>query len=349
MRHPHRPRRPRKPRANGLLVVLALATSPCDAVDWPPGSRILYETGFEPFEGFSPDFDLAGQGGWIGFATDLGANTVALGGNGLMAGPIDGFSGQAAYIGFNAPTATADFNLWHPVNLMPAGDLFPLVRFTVSFQIEASSEGQIPDAFRWSVYNTAEKRLFSIDFDNASREIGAILDDGTAGQAPAVRPSGFLFRNGEPYDLELSLNFQRNVWAASINGHEVFQGLPITTKNSALNLGDVDAVWLIRTPGQAGDNFMIFDDYRLVAVPLEELPPALEPIGFVQPGGAFVVRVAGEPGVTYQLQVLDAGEWQPVAQGIAQSPDGHVDLEDTTAGDWMDGIYRAVSIPAISP
>lgn len=329
------------------LVIAAGMLFPADSrgAEIPAGSRVLYETGFEPFEGFHPDFDLAGQGSWIGYATDLAGKPVDFGGNGLLPAPVDGFYGQVAYIGFTAPQATADFNVWRPVNLAPVGNQLPVVQFLVSLQIEASSENRVPDAFRWSVYNTEEQRLFSLDFDNATREISAILDDGTATQGPPLRPSGFLFRNGEPYDLEVLLNFQRNLWTAKINGEVVINAQPITTRNSARSLGDVDAVWLIREPGSPGDNYMIFDDYRLIATPLTEIPPTLEAVGMIQPSGAFAVRVLGEPGVKYQLEVLDGDQWIAVASGTAQSPDGYVDLQDASAKDWAAGIYRAVSLP----
>jgi hypothetical protein len=309
------------------------------------GYRVLYETGFEPFEGFRPDFDLVGQGGWIGYATGLAGKPVDLGGNGLLPAPVSGFHGQVAYIGFTAPRVTADFNVWRPVNLAPAGGQLPVVQFLVAMQVEASSENRVPDTFRWSVYNADEQRLFSLDFDNATREISAILDDGTASQGPPLRPSGFLFRNGEPYDLEVLLNFQRNLWTAKLNGQVAINALPITTRNAARTLGDVDAVWLIREPGSPGNNYMIFDDYRLTATPLSEIPPTLDVIGMIQPSGAFAVRVFGEPGVNYQLEVLDGEQWFAVATGTAQSPDGYVDLQDSTAKDWAAGIYRAVSIP----
>ncbi len=337
------------PTAAALSAVAALFLAPAsrlNAADVLPGSRILYETGFEPFEGFNATNDLAGQGSWIGYATDLAGKSVDFGGNGLLPGPTDGFFGQTAYIGFNAPNVTADFNVWRPINFAPASGVLPVVQFTVSIQVEASSDGKVPDAFRWSFYNAAEQRLFSLDFDNATREIGAILDDGTATQAPPVRPSGFLFRNGEPYDLEVLLNFQRNLWTAKINGVVAVNALPITTKNAARTLGDVDAVWLIREPGKPGDNFMIFDDYRVVATPLTEIPSTLEVIGLIQPSGAFVVRVLGEPGVKYQLEAsTDGASWFPVGNGTAQSPDGYVDIRDASAKDSASRLYRAVSIP----
>ena len=153
--------------ALGIIPVVAVLGM-ARAAEIPAGSRILYETGFEPFEGFNAENDLAGQNSWIGYATDLAGKSVALGGNGLLPGPTDGFFGQVAYIGFNAPAVTADFNVWRPINLAPAGGVLPVVQFTVSLQIEASSEGLVPDAFRWSVYNASEQRLFSLDFDNAT-------------------------------------------------------------------------------------------------------------------------------------------------------------------------------------
>lgn len=324
---------------------LAEGTAVAQAGPPPEGSRILYETGFEPFEGFSLDADLAGQNDWVGYATDLEGNSVELGGSGLLAPPTDGFTGQVAYIGFVAGAKTADFNVWRPINLKPVGDL-PVIQFNVAFQVEASAEGKVPDAFRWSVYNADERRLFSLDFDNATREIGAILDDGTATQAPPLRPTGFLFRNGEPFDLEVIMNFARNLWTAKINGTVVVNAHPITTKAAARTLGDIDAVWLIREPGNPGDNFMIFDDYRIVATPLAEIPSTLEVIGIIQPSGAFVVRVLGEPGVKYELQATtDFETWFAVGTGTAQSPDGYVDIQDTTAAGLDASFYRAVSVP----
>lgn len=311
---------------------------------------VLYETGFEPFEGFSPDQDLVGQGSWIGLATDLEGKPTVLAGNGVLSEPVPGFQGQYAYIGFDAPTRTADFNLWRPVNLRPTGQPLPLVRFQVSFQINDSTE-QAPffDDFRWSVYNIAEDRLFSLDFDNDSLGVNYILDDARGGQPPPIVPTGFTFEHGEPYDLEMDLNFQRNLWTARINGVVVVNALPITAAGAALTLGDVDAVWVIRTPGKPGDNYMIFDDYRISVLPLSDIPPTLEPIGLLN-NGAFVVRVYGEPGVNYRLEASTLSpngtpSWTLVASGVAQSPGGYVDLQDPAAGTEPNRSYRAVSVP----
>ncbi|MBX3731542.1 MAG: hypothetical protein KF791_02990 [Verrucomicrobiae bacterium] len=329
--------------ATALLAVLASAGG------LPAGPLVLYETGFEPFEGFSADEDLMGQGSWIGWATDLQGRPTAAGGNGVLASPVAGFNGQYAYIGFDAPTNTADFNLWRPVNLKPAGQPLPLVRFEVSFQINDST-GVAPffDDFRWSVYNASDHRFLSLDFDNQSLAVSYILDNARGDTPPPVVPTGFNFEHGEPYDLQLDLNFQRNLWSARINEVLVVHAQPITSVGAAMTLGDVDAVWVIRTPGSPGDNYMIFDDYRITVLPLEDIPSTVQPIGMLSTG-AFLVRVYGEPGVTYVLEAsvpsgAGPSTWQPVATGVAQSPGGFVDLQDPDAALLTARVYRAVSI-----
>ena len=55
---------------------------------------VLYETGFEPFEGLSPDEDLMGQGNRIGYATELVGKPALACGNGVLAEPVSGFAGE---------------------------------------------------------------------------------------------------------------------------------------------------------------------------------------------------------------------------------------------------------------
>ncbi len=308
----------------------------------PATTIVLYETGFEPFEGFSPNEDLVGQGAWVGYATELSGKSAPLGGNGVLADPVPGFSGQYAYIGFDADSATADFNLWRPVDLVPATTQpLPLIRFRVSFEIIDSTQAAPQfDDFRWSVYNTEDHRLISLDFDNDLREINFILDE----NSPVIRPTGFTFDNGTPYDLEIDLNLQRNLWTARINGTVVVNAQSITTVGARLTFGDADAVWVIRDPGKPGDNYMIFDDYRLTLEPLTDIPPTVEPIGLLTTG-TFLVRVAGEPGVRYRLEATtDFKTWTPVDSGVAQSPGGFIDLKDVNASQFGNRSYRAISV-----
>ena len=324
-----------------VSVVLAgsgLVLSPSAAP--APAGRVLFETGFEKSEGYEVGLDLVGQNGWTAFGT---------GGNGILGEPLAGFQGQYAYIGFSAPPTNQldPFNIWRPVDLKPTGGGLPVVQFTVTLQIEDSTTAAPRfDDFRWSAYSVAEHRFFTIDFDNDLREINYILDDGIGGKAPIVRPTGFAFRNGEPYDLVVTMDFARNLWSAKLNDVVVVHAKPITTSGAKLDLGDIDAVWAVRDPARPGDNYMVFDDYQIVATPLDDIPPELEVVGSLATTGAFIVRVLGEPGVTYTLEATsDFVEWIPVATAKAPSPDGYVDLQDIAAPANGARFYRAVSKP----
>lgn len=303
---------------------------------------ILYETGFEPFEGYLANKDLLGQRNWTGYATDLSGLSTDIGGNGILSGPIPGFLGQCAYIGFTAPGKTADFNVWQPVTLKPTARPFPLVRFRVSFQIEDSTPAApYFDDFRWSFYNTDSHRFFSLDFDNDQREVHFILDE----ENPSIRPTGFTFENSVRYDLEVDLNLERNEWTARVNGTEIIVKSPITSSGAALSFGDADAAWILRKPGNPGDNYMLFDDYRIAVEPLSNLPFTLEPVGLLNTG-AFLVRIHGEPGVTYRLESSDdLLTWVPVGTATCHSPGAYVDLQDVAARQSTHRSYRAVSLP----
>ena len=63
------------------------------------------------------------------------------------------------------------------------------------------------------------------------------------------------------------MNVPRNRWQASLSGTALTAPLPITTTNAALNLGDIDAVWAIRTVGSAGNNYLVFDNYQIAGEP----------------------------------------------------------------------------------
>ena len=299
--------------------------------------RVVFETGFEQFEGYQPEADLVGQNGWISFGQ---------GGNGILAAGLANFQGQTAYVGFQAPpTNQVDpFNIWKPVNLKPVGAALPVIQFTVSLQIQDSTTAApYFDDFRWSAYNSEDHRFFTLDFDNDSQTINFILDD-ASGNTPPIRPTGFAFRAGEPYDLVMTLDFARNRWSAKLNDVVVVNAQPITASAAKLTLGDIDAVWAIRTPAKPGDNYMIFDDYKITATDLVDIPPELIAIGPLATTGAFVVRVLGEPGVNYTLEATgDFSHWDTVATGTAQSPDGFVDLQDPTARPNQTRFYRAQS------
>lgn len=225
----------------GVLVLFAIVLA-C------PAATLIYRTTFEAHEGYNASSDLSGQNNW----THEGS-----GGNGLLTGFIPG-QGQQAYIGFTAPAGTDEFlNVWRPVNFAPVPTNLSVVTFSVSMRVVDSTNGRRDD-FRWSIYNTNGSRLFTLDFDNATEGISYVLDDGAE-----FVPTGFQFSRDAVHELAITMNFRRNRWQAALDGFALMSALPITTTNAALNLGDVDAVWAIRTPGSAGNNFLAFDNYTI--------------------------------------------------------------------------------------
>lgn len=269
----------------GWLALLALSLafpSPVRAAE-----RLLYETKFEASEGFSQDLTLVGQGDWVGDGS---------GGNGLVTGFFPG-GGQSAFIGFGAPTNNGDFlNVWRPTGYVPGPTNSPAIRVSVLMQVEDSATVTNRDDFRWSVYNGRGDRLFTLDFDNDALGINYLLDDNQ------FVSTGKNFTNAVPYRLEVHMNFQANQWYATLNDQALTEVLAITTRASHLDFGDMDAVWAIRTPGKPGDNFLVFDDYRIVVEDVTPHPaPALQALGLLRPG-EFLLRCSGVPGISYAIE-----------------------------------------------
>lgn len=285
---------------------------------WAAGGRVLYETQFERAQGFDPELTLIGQDGWVGEGS---------GGNGLIDGFFPGL-GQHAFIGFTAPTNSGEFlNAWRPVNYLPGPTNPPVVRISVQMSIEDSSPTVTDrDDFRWSVYNREGNRLFTLDFENETLGINYLLNGET------FVPTGRTFTNAVLYQLEMWIDFERNEWSASLDGVPLVSTQPVTTQSYPLNFGDVDAVWAIRTPGKPGDNFMVFDNLRIVAESPEPNPPSrLEALGLL-PKGGFVIACHGVPGVSYVIEAADdLGTWRPVSTNTM--PDvGHFDHVDRSTG-----------------
>jgi hypothetical protein len=280
---------------------------------------LIYSTAFETSEGYNANLDLAGQKGW---------QYEGSGGNGLLSGIFPG-RGQQAFIGYAPPATGGDYLfLYQPINRA-----FAQVQFSVTMSIVDSTTTNWDD-FGWSVYNQQGKQLFTLDFDNYDLGIYYYLDDTNSRVW-----SGLEFTNSIPYSLSIDLDFAHNRWSAKFNGALLATNQPITTIGSALNLGDVDAGWIVYDPTAPGDNFMVFDDYLVTA----SLPaPQLKLLGIF--GGQTALRLYGTPDMAFAIEAsTNVTQWTPLKTNVTTG--GSFDYLDEGAAGLAHRFYRARWVP----
>lgn len=304
-------------------------------------AKLIYETHFEEDEGYSFDVDLIGQNGWIGFGGgDSFLEQSNDGSTGLVTDFLEG-QGQQAYIGFVKPEHETDIeflSLLQPLDYAPADGSGDILRFTVSMGIIDSTNGE-RDNFRWSVYNTEGFRLFSLDFDNETKVISYALDD-----AEPLQPTGFEFDNDTFYRIRLDIDFENNKWSAYAGEVVLVKDLPVSTQNLKRDLSDIDAVWAIFNPEAPGDNYMVFDNYRIETWGDPPAPPSLRPLGRL-PNGDFVIRIEGPAGGQYQVEATtDFREWVVVQDKLELNQTGKLDWVDDSASADTARFYRLKSL-----
>lgn len=289
----------------------------------------VYSTQFETADGYNNNLDLVGQLGWIGEGT---------GGNGLTQGFITG-QGQHAYVGFTAPSSTNEDQLvvWKPINFNPVTAGLPIVRFSVQMQVTDSPNGNY-DNFRWSVYNTQGNRLFSLDFDNFYLDVNYLLD-GTNELFLTFIP----LTNDVTHALTVTMNFASNRWSATLNSTVIATNQPITTTGAPLNLGDVDAVWIINDPATPGDNFMVFDNYQITAEVVVVPPAQMQFLGRTTEGWALL-RVFGQAGSRWAVDATtNFTHWTALQTNTISGT--FFDHVDQTAAGFKQRHYRARLVP----
>ena len=308
-----------------IACLLLLSVCPLDAQTTNIEETVIFTTGFENSEGYNPTLTLAGQNGW---------QSLSISGNGLV---NDFFAdmGQQAFVGYafsDAQDTNGAVNVWRPVVTVPTTNLYPRLRFTVAMSIiDSTTTNAQYDDFRWSAYNAQAHRFFTVDFDNVTRLISYALDDSVG-----FRSTGILFSNQVMYNLTIDLDLARNTWSAAIDHGTLVINQPITTTNAELNLSDIDAVWVMTDPVNPGDNYMLFDDYRITAQTAIELKSR-------PPDGQLVWRLHGRPNRTYVIDATtDSREWTPYTTNTT-SADGFFEFADATVASrtWKLHLYRA--------
>src|SRR5262249_46020207 len=145
------------------------------------------------------------------------------------------------------------------------------------------------DDFGWDVFNKNGDKLFFLDFDNSNMKIYYQLNNSSF-----FYDTGQVFQDGLIYHLEVTMDFSRNLWRATINGNALARAQQISATNTvSLSLGDIDAAWF-QSSGFAGDNYMIFDNYSVSAGPDQAPQIITAPVGQTATAGgsvAFFVAV----------------------------------------------------------
>lgn len=291
----------------------------------------VFFTQFETSEGYNPELDLVGQNSWVGDGS---------GGNGLLTNFFAG-QGQQAYVGFSAPNPGDDqLYVWRPINFDPVAAGRPVVTFSVLMRVADSTNGEY-DYFRWSVYNTQGDRLFSIEFDNYALEVNYQLN----GNSPLVTNAA-TFGADQDYLLTLTMNFASNRWSATLGSALIATNQAINTTAVPLNLGDIDAVWLIYNTNAPGNNYLLFDNYRITVdtLTVPPVPPAqLQFLGRTAQGWALL-RTTGENGTRWSLEATtNFVNWTAlITNTISGGSFDHVDL---TAAPLNRRFYRARLVP----
>ena len=288
-------------------------------------ARTVYHTGFEAKQDFEMEFTLIGQGGWEGEGT---------GGNGLVENNFEGM-GQQAYLGY-WPAEEADetfTGLWLPVR-----DIEPeetRITVTMLLMFVDSTNGQRDD-FRWTLFNDNVQRLVTLDFDNATRNINYALDD------DIFLPTGYSFDHEALYDLKFVIDFAANTWAVSVGDQAIVNDKKLTTTGARLAFGDLGPSWVYRNPETPGNNYLMFDDYRITAETSDsapKAPPSLAWAGWADDGRAML-RLGGDATTDYTVEVSDdLKNWTPLQ--TAKPGDTWKEVADADAPDHEQRFYRA--------
>lgn len=261
--------------------------------------QVLFETGFEATEGYRTVSPLAGQQGWLSDGS---------GGNGIVEDFFAGF-GQQAYIGFTPPDQFGDaLFVWQPINHTPNTATAPVIRFSVLMMVVDSSNDAYDD-FGWSFFNTDGRSLFSLAFNNTDLGIYYRIDG-----AENYVWTGVDFENDVFHELTVLMDFANHQWTAFIDGVVLVEDAPITTTGLREDLGDVDAYWFPRNDFFPGNNYLLFDNYRITAegsqVPAIVLQPKSQT---VNSGSQVTLSVGARGGEPVQYQWKFNGQDMPGA------------------------------------
>ena len=110
------------------------------------------------------------------------------------------------------------------------------------------------------------------------------------------------FANSTPYSVVIQLDYVLNQWSATFGGTVIATNQPIGSPGQTKDLGFVLAEWVYADATRPGDNYMIFDDYRVARL---STPPVVtsQPQSQTAAVGtniSFTVMATGTAPLAYQ-------------------------------------------------
>ena len=282
----------------------------------------LYATDFSNFL-IGADL-LAGTDGWVG--SNLGQGVHGTVGN------TDPSIGTAGFIGRASPASTAVL-VYRRTPFTPSAQNGTEVRFSTKLMLNKSTSGD-DDFFNIVVYNQDSEILSSLAFNMFNKTIRRRTDSG-------YETLGTEFEFATLFELAFTIDFAGNTWTATMDGAPLFEDAPFAPARITLNLNEVGAAWIIYDPDNPGNNWMMFDDWRVEV----RRPLRIDSVTMA-PGGAVNLRWRVSPGRDYKVQSSDDGEtWSddlPQSSFSAGSGDRVFEYSDTTNGGARQRIYRVL-------
>ena len=217
-----------------------------------------------------------------------------------------------------------------------------VVRFDVLFGITASTEGG-DDLFQFAFFNANDDFLAALVLDTTIDDYGIWTDDGTD-----IVHTGEDFLTDFVHALSLEIDLTSNTWSGTLDNIPIFDDLPFTTYDGDLDVGGVAAEWELSDADDPGDNWLLFDDWSLVATESVETGRDEFHIADIRIGeaGSRIIVWQGTEGSTYQIEYsADGMEWFRDLPGSAITAEGSVTpltFSDTSLPSGGSRLYRVV-------
>ena len=286
------------------VLLMALVIWNLCAIAAPASVRtVLYSTGFDTFA--SGVDKLVESDKWLGSTSSKGVHGVDAEGSGGI--------GQSGYIGRNRPAPSVTF-----VSVRNAVDYDPfaaaetrgeVMEFFGLIGVADSTNGK-RDNFYVTVYDSENRLLGAVNFDNTQERFGIYKYDGSNYERS---PVGFV--RGRWYELFIRVNFATGRWSAELNHLPIFEDALIDFTGKSRQLGAVAVEWEISDVSKPGNNWMLFDEWL---IQVATTPP---PVPTLSVGSNLSITWASEAGYFYELQSSgDLISWSAVSEQMETKP-----------------------------